>query len=215
MKKFSLIILMLVSMFLISGCAKYVSGNYYSEVDPDYKINKDEALLVTAMDDDLTSKYYVKYVIEKLKNAGFSNVYGKDTFKIYEPKNTVVIVLKEKMDSYQYASADYGTINNGIGRIDCNSIGSNINCTTTNNTSYGVVGYSTKNDIVHGYYFLTHWFDESKSKRRFFVMGSTYEKQCDKDKLYKFMIEQTINRMNLEKPLDFQYKISTEQVDCK
>jgi hypothetical protein len=46
-------------------------------------------------------------------------------------------------------------------------------------------------------------------------MGSTYEKQCDKDKLYRFMIEQTIDRMNFDKPLDFQYKISTEQVECK
>lgn len=215
MKTFSLFLLMAIFILSMAGCAKYVRGSYYSQVDPDYKINKNDSLLVTTLEDDLTSKYYVAYVIEKLKDAGFTNVYGKNTFKINEPKNTLVVVVNEKIDSYQYTSADYGTVNNGIGSINCNSIGSNINCTTTNNTSHGIVGYSTKNDIVHGYYFLTHWFDESKSKRRFFVMGSTYEEQCDKDKLYRFVIEQTINRINFDKPLDFQYKIPIEQVYCK
>lgn len=61
-----------------------MKGRYYSRIDPEYRFNIDDPIIVTVDKNDLESKYYVSEVIEALKNRGFRNVYSHGNQEDYQ-----------------------------------------------------------------------------------------------------------------------------------
>jgi len=209
--KSKLIMASLLVLSMLSGCSSHLSGSFYSKVDPDNRINKNDPVLVIVSKDDLSSKYYISYVIEKLKENGFSNVYRQSDENIPDTKYIVVVSVEEKIDSYQYSSADYGMVNTGTSNTNCYSYGGYTNCSSTNNQALGITGSSQKTDYIHGYYFTTYWFNSSKNQKVLSTLVSTYEKNCNSDKLYRFLIDESIARLDFNKPMD--YKFDTKMPD--
>jgi len=201
---------------LFTGCATFLSGSYYSKVDPDYEIKRNDSILVTTNKDDIDSKYYIKFVINKLKDNGFNNVYSYKDKNLPIINNIIFISIDEEFDSYQYSGANYGMVNSGSSSTNCYGYGNSVNCSTTKNKTFGVTGYSQKTGYIHGHYFKINWYNIKDKQRIFFAIGSTYEKKCSSDKLYKFLINETINRINFDKPMDYKFKVKMpENYSCK
>lgn len=197
----------LVIPFFFSGCATLLSGSYYQKINSDYNIDRQATIVVTVNKDDMDSKYYVNHVVEKLKSNGFANVYSYKDANLPVIQNILIISVSEKFDSYQYNSADYGTVNSGTSTTNCYGYGNYANCTTTQNKTVGVTGYSQKTGYIHGHYFTMHLYDMASKEKILFAMSSTYEENCNSDKLYQFLIIETVNRMNFQKPMDYKFTV--------
>lgn len=210
MSKSITIVFSLLSAFILTGCATFLSGKYSSEVDPTFKIDKSSSIFVYVGKDDLKSKFYVGRVIKSLKENGFTNVYSESDENHLFAQYTFVVTVDGKIDSYQYSSADYGLVNTGNSTTNCYGYGNYVNCSTTNNQSYGVTGYSQKTGYVNGHYFIGSLFDTKNDNRVFKVFGSTYEEQCDDNILFSFLIDQIIARLDFEKPSEYEFKVKMD-----
>jgi len=203
-------------VFLFTGCATFLSGSYYSKVDPDYEIKRNDSILVTINQGDIDSKYYVKFVIKKLKDNGFTDVYSYKDKNLPIINSMIFISVNEKFDSYQYSSANYGMVDSGTSSTDCYGYGNRLSCSTTKNKQFGIIGYSQKTKHIHGHYFSMNWYNVNDGQRIFFAMGSTYEKKCNSDELYRFLINETINRINFDRPMDYKFKVKIHKDNfCK
>jgi len=211
-------ILVTVALFLLNGCVTKMTGRYFSRIDPEYHFNIDDPIIVTVEPNDLESKYYVSKVIEALKSRGFQNVYSQGNQEDYAGsfKGMLFISLKKKIDTYEYRSADYGEVDSGQSTINCYSVGNSVTCNEVRKKERGVIGYSTKTRIVEAHAFNLVWYDIYSRNHVYRIMGVSFEKKCDDEKVYSFLINQTINRADFNKPQDYEYKVKMpEGYSCK
>lgn len=199
----------LSALVALTGCSVHpLKGSHYSHLDPDNQIDKNTPILVAVIKDDLNSKYYLKYVVDKLKENGFTQVSSDSNNPPSDLKYMVFVSVFEKIDSYQYASPVYGSVNSGTSNINCSSYNGYTNCTSTNNKTSGVTGYAQNTGYTHGYYFKTQWFGMTNHQKTFDTLTATHEKNCNSDKLYKFLIDESIPRLNFQKPLEIDFEVT-------
>ncbi|MDX1808141.1 MAG: hypothetical protein R3331_01245 [Sulfurospirillaceae bacterium] len=203
----NLVLLSLLISFMFSGCATFLSGTYSQKVDPNYKIAPQDTILVTTNENDLDSKFYVNYVANALKNKGFYNVYRYIDTKLPPIRYTVVIQVYQKTKTYTYNSADYGYKWDGTVTTKCTKHGNTTECVKTRNKVYGIIGYSNKIGHIDGHYFIMNWYENVSKEKIFFAEGSTTQTDCTNDKLYQFLIDESIKRMNFQKPMDDKFTV--------
>jgi len=200
-KKIILILVGLIISLLFAGCTKFLNGSYYSKVDPDFKISKKSLIIVTTDKKDIDSKYYVSFVVSELKNNGFTNTYSYKNMNKPKVNNILFISVEEQYDSYSYSGADYGSVDSA---------------TTTKNKIFGVTGYSQKTGYINDHYFKINWYDLKSKQRIFYLMTSTHKKNCDNDKLYKFLIKEAISRVDFSKPKNYKFEVKMpENFTCE
>ena len=209
----------LSAIIVLSGCQTTIEARQYSVLDPESNFNANKPIVVATFDEnDLSSKYYIRAVIDALKERGFTNVYSLR--ELAESNSTPVaaayIKLEEKYDTYTYESADYGMVDSGYSTTSCTGFGITATCNTTKQKTYGVTGKSTKTGTMVYHSFALHYYDLATKKKVLFTMGSTFDESCNSDFLYKFLIDETISRTDFERPQDYKYKIKLpEGVKCK
>ncbi|MCA3928968.1 hypothetical protein JKP11_20145 [Vibrio vulnificus] len=176
-------------------------------------------IVVSTFDEnDLSSKFYVRTVIDALKQRGFTNVYSSKelTEKKITPAAAAYIKLEEKYDTYTYESADYGMVDSGYSTTTCTGFGVMATCNTTNQKTLGVTGTSTKTGSLVYHSFSFHYYDLATEKKVLFSMGSTFDKACGSDFLYNFLIDETIARTDFQRPVDYKYNVKLpDGVQCR
>ncbi|WP_331775948.1 hypothetical protein [Sulfurospirillum sp. 1612] len=206
LKKFLILLGLSVALFF-SGCATTFSGAYSQKVDPNEVINPHDTILVTTNKDDIASKYYVDDVIYHLNKRGFDMVYSYTDANIPPVKYKMVIRVYKKTTSYKYNSADYGPISTGTVRTNCYKEGKVTRCVTTPNQTYGIIGYSQKIRYLHGHYFIMTVYNTQTQEKVFVAKSSTFETSCDNMTLYRFLIDETIKRMNFHRPMEYKFSV--------
>ncbi|EGQ7819256.1 MULTISPECIES: membrane lipoprotein lipid attachment site-containing protein [Vibrio] len=204
---------------MLSGCQTTIEASQYSVLDPDVNFYASTPIVVSTFDEnDLSSKFYIRSVIDALKERGFTNVYSSRELVENQitPVAAAYIKLEEKYDTYTYESADYGMVDSGYSTTNCTGFGITATCNTTKQKTFGVTGKSTKTGSMVYHSFALHYYDLATEKKVLFTMGSTFEKSCNSDFLYNFLIDETISRTDFERPVDYDYKIKLpEGVQCK
>lgn len=207
-------LIFLFSYFFI-GCATHLNITNTSIVDPDYTLYTNVNILISTYEDDIQSKYYKSFFAKELRLRGFKNVYTKPS-KNLNIDNIVYISLTDKTSTYKYTSADYGMINDGTSSTNCYGDTYSLNCSTTSGKSFGVEGYSTKTGYTHLHFLSIDWYDVASNKKILSSFSHTDEKGCKSDKLYKFIIKETIERMEFYKPDNYDYSIEMpKKYSCK
>ncbi|EGR2191033.1 hypothetical protein DZF87_24140 [Vibrio parahaemolyticus] len=216
MKKY---FLPLLSVAAISGCQTTIEANQYTVLDPEINFYASTPIVVSTFDEnDLSSKFYVRSVIDALKQRGFTNVYSDRELveKSVTPTAVAYIKLEEKYDTYTYDSADYGMVDSGYSTTTCTGFGVTATCNTTNQKTFGVTGTSTKTGSLVYHSFALHYYDLATEKKVLFSMGSTFDKGCSRDFLYNFLIDETIARTDFQKPVEYKYNVKLpEGTRCK
>ncbi|MBO1926736.1 hypothetical protein J3998_04035 [Thiomicrorhabdus sp. 6S2-11] len=218
--KFFLALLVLLQL---SGCmTTSMKGGYSSQVDPEYSFSKDKSIAVRVFrgegNNSLETKHYVGQIVDSLKKKGFKNVYLYKDLKQTEKSTDIELIVNvyKRTKSYQYQSANYGMVNSGQSHTNCTGYGNTLSCTNTNLKTYGVTGYSPATGHLTGYYFMGYWIDDKKDEKIMFTLGSSYEKGCSDNAMYKFLIEQTIERLDFDKPNKYEYSVEMpENYSCK
>jgi len=205
---------------LLTGCTTFMSASYSSKVDPDYYFSRNDYLLVTYDNkaNPLESKYYIGQVVEGLKRRGFSSVYSyKNKEDSPQPfKGILFVSVNKKSSSYEYDSANYGMVDSGKSTTNCTGYGYSVNCTENKQKTYGVTGHSTKTGYLTGYYFSLDWYDIKTEERVLNIFSSSYEKRCSDDKLYSFIVNETMSRIDFNKPNKYEYKVKMpKNYTCK
>lgn len=204
-------IVALVVVMLLSGCSTQIGGKYKSQVDPDYSFSHDKVMVVAAYENGnvLETKFYVNKVTNTLKNKGFDNVFSyNEVDKIKKPIDLVLFVdVSKETSSYQYNSPDYGMVDSGFSTVNCTGFGATLNCTENRQKTLGVVGSSTKTDIITGYYFITSWFDMKNKQKVMFTFSSSFKEGCSDQSMYNFLIQQSIERLSFDKPEEYDFSV--------
>ncbi len=213
--------IIIITSFLLSGCVttKIMKASYSSQVDPDYlfSTNKAIAVLVAENENTLETKYYVNQVVEGLKERGFQNVYSyKNVNEATVPIDiTVIINVSKKIDSYQYQGANLGLVDSGRTTTNCTGWGYSVNCTQNNQKTIGITGYSTKTGYLTGYYFAANWFSLPSEKKIMFTFAASFEDKCSDRAVYEFLIDETIKRVDFQKPNKYDYSVQMpENYSC-
>ncbi|CAM2780331.1 hypothetical protein [Vibrio rarus] len=191
---------------ILSGCANYISASQYSMVDPDVNYSMNENIVVAVADkSDIQSKYYVKPTIEALHKRGFLNVFSESDVKsqAVEVDVEAFVSVNKRSQTYQYTSDDYGMVETGTTHTKCNASGTK--CTTTKDKKFGVTGSSTKTGIHTITTYKLNFWNADDRRQELLTEGSTYNNVCDTQFLYQFLAEQTIARLDLNKPIDYKY----------
>lgn len=220
MKKALLIIL---SCIIFTGCSitKTVDANYSAQVDPDYNFDKNKTIVVFAADglNTLTTKYYVNELVSALKIRGFNNTYSyKDLTDEISKKANIVVVMNvdKKSDTYEYQGADYGMVDTGNVNTQCTGFGNMVNCSSNSQKTFGVTGYSTKTGITTGHFFNMIWQDVGSKSSILEMHTSSFDANCSDDFTYRFLIQQTIERLDLTKPNKYKYSVTLpENTTCE
>ncbi|ELW1717424.1 TPA: hypothetical protein ACGF6D_003473 [Vibrio cholerae] len=209
----------LTAMSVVSGCQTTIQASHYTVLDPEVNFYVDTPMVVSTFDDnDLSSKYYIRTVVEALKKRGFTGVYSlrEAAEKDITPLAAIYIKLKEEHDTYTYQSADYGMVDSGYSTTNCTGFGLTATCYTTNQKTFGVTGTSTKTASLVYHSFALHYYDLITNKKVLFSMGSTFDESCNSEFLYEFLIDETVARTDFEKPTDYKYEVNLpEGVKCK
>ncbi len=209
----------LLSIALLTGCQTTIEANQYTVLDPEMNFYVSTPIVVSTFDEnDLSSKFYVRTVIDALKQRGFTNVYSSKelTEKKITPAAAAYIKLEEKYDTYTYESADYGMVDSGYSTTTCTGFGVMATCNTTNQKTLGVTGTSTKTGSLVYHSFSFHYYDLATEKKVLFSMGSTFDKACGSDFLYNFLIDETIARTDFQRPVDYKYNVKLpDGVQCR
>ena len=206
-------------ILLLSGCQTTIKASQYSVLDPDVNFYLDTPIVVdTFEENDLSSKFYIKTVIQELQKRGFTQVYSR---RELNDQGVVALAaayikLDQKYDSYTYESADYGMVDSGYSTTTCTGFGVTATCNTSNQKVLGVTGSSTKTGTMVHHFFTLHYYDLVTKDKVLFAMGSTFNEKCNSDFLYDFLIGETISRANFIKPEDYSYKVKLpDGVKCK
>ncbi|MGU5795089.1 hypothetical protein ACV1DW_19875 [Aeromonas hydrophila] len=213
-------VVLLVAAICLSGCATQIGAKYKSQVDPDYSFTHDKLIVVAAYEKGnlLETKFYVKEVTSALKNKGFSNVFSYNELdRIGKPIDLVVFVdVSKKTSSYQYNSPDYGMVDSGFSTTNCTGFGATLSCTENRQKTLGVIGSSTKTDVITGYYFLTSWFDMKSKQNVMFTFSSSFEEGCSDQFMYNFLVKQSIDKLSFDKPEEYDFSVELPQgYNCK
>ncbi|PTC02024.1 hypothetical protein C9980_25345 [Vibrio mediterranei] len=204
---------------ILTGCQTTIEANQYTVLDPDVNFYSDAPIVVATFDEnDLKSKFYVRSVIEAMKARGFTSVYSERELnqKNITPIGAAYISVKQEYDTYTYESADYGMVDSGYSTTTCSGYGYSATCNTTNQKTFGVTGSSTKTGTSIYTSFALHYYDLTTKEKVLFTLGSTFDKSCNTDFLYNFLIDETISRTDFTKPVDYKYSVKLpEGVSCK
>lgn len=202
----------------LSGCQTTIEANQYTVLDPEVNFDTNLPIVVETFDEnDLSSKFYIRSVIEGLKNRGFNSVYTKRELTDQNITAAIAAFIKvdEEFDTFTYESADYGMVDSGYSTTSCTGFGVTASCNTTKQKTYGVIGSSTKTGSTVYHSFSLHYYDLVTQQKVLFALGSTFEKSCNSDFLYEFLIDETLSRTNFNKPEDYAYKVKLpEGVKC-
>ncbi|MFM5380038.1 hypothetical protein [Aeromonas dhakensis] len=212
--------LLLIVIIFLSGCSTQISAKYKSQVDPDYSFKNDKLIIVSAYEQGnlLETKFYVKEVVNALKNKGFENVFSYNELdKVSKPIDLVIFIdVSKKTSSYQYNSPDYGMVDSGFSTTNCTGFGATLSCTENRQKTFGVIGSSTKTDIITGYYFITSWFDMKNKQNVMFTFSSSFEEGCSDQFMYKFLVQQSIDKLSFYKPEEYDFSVELPQgYSCK
>lgn len=212
------------SALALSGCTTFMKGSVNSIPDPTYIFDRDAPVIVTITPNStnsLQSKYYISHVVSALRSHGFQKVFTEnEKIKINKPTKMVFFVdVDNKIASYTYRGADYGTVQTGS-TTNCSSYGyGNIgtaNCTTTPTTSYSVVGYSDKTGYTTGHFFSLSAFDVQSKQNVLSVMASSFNSGCSDGKLYDFLSDQALSRMSFYQIVNQDFTVEMpEGYKCK
>lgn len=203
----------------LSGCQTTIEANQYTVLDPEVNMYTDSPIIVDTFDkNDLSSKFYIRSVIEGLKKRGFNNVYTKKelTDQNITAVGIALIKVDEKFNTFTYQSADYGMVDSGNSTTTCTSFGTTASCNSTKQKTFGVTGSSTKTGSTVYHSFALHYYDLATQNKSLFAFGSTFQKSCKSDFLYQFLIDETLSRTNFNKPEDYKYRVKLPKgVKCK
>jgi len=206
-------------ILMLTGCQTTIEANQYTVLDPEVNFYLDTPIVVETFDDnDLSSKFYIRSVVEGLNKRGFTNVFSKRKLmdQGVTPTAAVYIKIQEEHDTYTYESADYGMVDSGYSTTTCTGFGATATCNSTNQKTFGITGTSTKTGSSVYHSFALHYYDLATNDKVLFTMGSTFDKSCNSDFLYEFLISETISRTNFEKPEDYEYKVKLpDGIKCK
>lgn len=212
-------LILLGAVVMLSGCQTTIEANQYSVLDPESNFYVNTPILVATFDEnDLSSKYYIRPVIDALKERGFINVYSSSELVDSDitPIAAAYIKLDKEYDTYTYESADYGMVDSGYSTTNCTGFGMTATCSSTQQQTFGVTGTSKKTGTTVFHSFALHYYDLASGKKVLFSMGSTFDKTCNTDFLYKFLIDETILRTDFEIPTEYKYKTKLpDGTQCK
>lgn len=216
-------VILLIPALIFSGCATLMTGGLKSDIDPYKKITINDKILVSTGKDNLKTRYYFDKVKEALLLRGFKYVYSENEYLSLQDNRPIIkiylgIHLEKDVSTYQYNGANYGLKDSGVSNTNCYGFGNMATCSTTNQQTYGVTGYSQKTGYLEGHYFHMYWLDMSTEEQNTImrVMGSSYMENCSENEMFNFLIEQTVARIDFDKPIDIKYEVEMpDGYDCQ
>jgi hypothetical protein len=207
---------------LSSAQAQRIEANYDSTPFKLDVVQYDTPLLVLPDGEDESeygrNTFWAREVGEALKQKGFSSVQSVawgETQPPIVPKVVVFVDADSSMSHGEYDSPDYATVPSGISSSNCTGSGSSIHCTHTPTYSLTQVGTSTKSYSFKHHLLSLTWFEVSLPEgsdtlevgdRVSLIMGITSKDDCASSTLFRFLVRETISRLDLNQPDDYDYK---------
>jgi hypothetical protein len=212
--KHGFITLTLASLLLLSGCARYMSGSLNSVPDPGYAFDKNAPVLVLVAsdsDEPMLAKHFFGNTLTFLRAKGFQRVYTEDNLPNggVVPKLFVVLDVDKNTRVHEYTSADYGNVATGE-TTECTTEstkkGEKATCTTKAIMTREIIGYSKKRDYYTERRFLLSMFNSDK-KPVLEAQASYFGNQCPQDKIYRFLVTQTFQRIDLRSVVEQEFTV--------
>ncbi len=204
-----------VFVLFLSGCATIMTGAINSIPDPMYSFDLSSPVIVTvpsAANNALQSKYFIAKVVSALRNKGFSNVYTEND--IGQAKDSLKVIfyvsVDKKTSTYTYRSADYGQVPDGS-KTNCDGYNygysNTVNCTTTQKTKSGVIGYSDKTGYQTGLFFYLSAFDIKSQQQVLSVSAASLEDSCTDESVYDFLADESMTRMRFDQIIKQEFSV--------
>jgi hypothetical protein len=221
-RRTSLASLTLGLLLFSSAQAQRIEANYDSTLFKLDVVQSDTPILVLPDGEDESkygrNTYWAREVGEALKLKGFSSVQSiswGETEPPIVPKIVVFVDAESSMSHGEYDSPDYATVPSGIASSNCTGSGSSFRCTHTPTYSLAQVGTSTKAYSFKHHLLSLSWFEVSLPEGSYtlevgdrvsLIMGITSKNDCASSTLFRFLVRETISRLDLNQPDDYDYK---------
>ncbi|PAF49031.1 hypothetical protein BKH43_07220 [Helicobacter sp. 13S00401-1] len=199
--KFKAIFLGLIGFLFVACSSSGLSTQYYSTVIPDYNFDTNAPTILVTDPWDISSRFYAKVALTALKKRGFSNIYLEGQIPTPYARNILYIkVSKQRLMPNQ--NIEYTFNATGV----CKIIDGRRYCNITNNKNDLKNNTSNISDL---YNFTLDWYDAYTQNLALYAVGSVFSKpgEAMDFKVYSKLIEQTVARINFQRPLEYRYKI--------
>lgn len=214
--------MMLGLLLLSSAQAQRIEANYDSTPFKLDVVQPDTPILVLPDGDDESeygrNTFWAREVGEALRLKGFSSVQSLswgETEPPIVPKIVVFVDAESSMGQGEYESPDYASVPSGVSSSNCTGSGSSFRCTHTPSYSLTQVGTSTKSYSYKHHLLSLSWFQVTLPEdsdtlevgdRVSLIMGITSKDNCASSTLFRFLVRETISRLDLNQPDDYDYK---------
>lgn len=208
----------IVLSMALAGCIlpKVMDANYHSSVDPDFTFNKNEriAVVVSKQRNPLDSKFYVKQVVQALKQKGFVNTvsYKELDSNKQSIDLTVVIDVETKVIQSEVEYDIYDDVETGKVTTECtetkNGNDKKVTCVKSKETRRKVVGTETKTVNLQKYAFNTEWIDTRTGDVVLTNSVFSYEQDCSDRGMFDFLIKEAIHRLNFSRPNNYKFSVT-------
>lgn len=202
-------------LVFVTGCSSNVVmvGRQVSNVDPDAQITPESRILVEpfSSDDSLTNKRYLDQIVQAFKNSGYfyvgANLSSPDLMARYQLSSQPQ-VRERQQPIYEERRFSRGTFcrRNKDGHRYCRE--------DYHFMPY-LVGYETIKTSVLEAVFELELVNAEDDKVVLHSRSSVEHPSCSRWKLYEFLIERSINNLDVRQPQDQPYRIEMpEDYQC-
>lgn len=219
-----LLLTLLATMALLSGCATQMEVAINATPDPDYQFDRKATVLVTSGggsdENALNARYYLRDVVSALKGEGFQQVFTDATLpKNHAPvKMTVTLDVGSKQVSYRYTATDYAQVASSTSTVCKNNKNNDkrVDCTSTPNMTYQPVGTSERTAYSTLSTFIVTARDEVSKRAVYLLRVTSYNDDCQSSKVEAFLVEQGLQNLNFYDRVQRTYKVTMpEGYSCK
>ncbi|PAF44075.1 hypothetical protein [Helicobacter sp. 11S02629-2] len=187
--------------FLFVACSSGLRTQYYSTVIPDYNFDTNAPTILVTDPWDISSRFYAKVALAALKKRGFTNIYMEGQIPTPYARNILYMrVNKQRLMPNQ--NIEYSFNATGI----CKVIDGRRYCSITNNKNDLK---NTTANISDVYSFTIDWYDAYVHTLALYAVGNVFSKpgEAPDFKVYSALINQTVARINFQKPTEYLYKL--------
>ncbi|MHA3738779.1 hypothetical protein ACXR0M_24295 [Pseudomonas sp. Eth.TT006] len=215
---------LLILTALLGGCATQIDVALNAIPDPDYPFDRKATVLVTsansADENALNARYYLRDMVNALKDRGFQEVYTDATLPGNHAPIKMILTLDigSRQVSYRYTATDYGQVPTSTTTVCKNTKKKDdrLTCTSKPTTTYGPVGTSERIGYTTLSTFTVTAKDEASKRTVYLLRASSYNEDCQAAKVEAFLVEQGLQQLNFEDRVQRNYRVTMpEGYSCK
>lgn len=204
---------------LLAGCANNMQLYVQSLPDPSYQLDYQAPVTVVpegSAESILKAKYYLAQVKDQLTLLGFKQVsIGSEKTT---PKDGLLIKVSvtTEQSSYKYNATDYGYTYTDQTTYCQKGKHDKVVCNTNYRPVYGPVGSSERTAYTRRSELRLTGIDNKTHEPVLQVRSVSYNDNCADSKVEDFLVEQTLNRLDLKNRFEQQIKLDMpDSYSCK